>query len=168
MLKIFSISTVLLLTLSVVNPAFAQSSALKGSVLKLDKKQQDSQWQVREVAAACAFVVKHSKAQQSLETKIKLSDENCESMVATHYQLLSNNVLFVNWSSERGGMAYLFSLAGSQLANLQIPYLSGDEDTLIAKVKDNTILLSSNTDKFVVNQAATGELSLSKKSSKAK
>lgn len=135
------------------------------NVPKFDKLIKNSHWQVLEANGSCGFFVKYSGTSE-LSKAITLSE--CDNVINTSYQLLSNNVLFANWQSERGGKAYLVSPNSKGFALLELKYMSGDEDSLSAKVNGNAIYLSSSTDKIEVLRASNAELKIVKRASKIK
>lgn len=120
---------------------------------KLDKKINNAGWSVLE-ANNCAFSVKYLNAQNKLQLIATLrppKESECEAVVASNYELLSNNILFANYEEERGGVAYLFMPTGKKLSWIKVVYLSGDEDSLVAKVQGSKVYLSSSTDKFTLD-----------------
>jgi hypothetical protein len=127
------------------NPKWAEA--------KLDKKIKNAGWSVLE-ANNCAFSVKYLNVQNQLPLIATLSppkESECEAVVASNYELLPNNILFANYEEERGGVAYLFLPTAKKLSWIKVVYLSGDEDSLVAKVQGSKIYLASSTDKFTLD-----------------
>ena len=131
----------------------AVQSSVKWIKVKLDKKINNAGWIVSE-ANNCAFSVQYSNAQNQLKLIATINPpkaSECEALVASNYELLPNNILFANYEEERGGVAYLFLPTAKKLSWIKVVYLSGDEDSLVAKVRGTKIYLSSSTDKFTLD-----------------
>lgn len=129
---------------------------------KLVQKITNAGWKVFE-ANNCAFTVQYLNVQnqQQINTaSIPPKESECDAIVARNYELLPNNILFANYEKERGGVAYLFLPTAKKLSWIKLVYLSGDEDSLVAKVRGARIYLSSSTDKFTLDILPDGGLKM--------
>lgn len=128
-----------------------KSSNVKWNVLKLDKKFNKNRWVVLEGDSKCAFFVKYSSVQNKLRQEIALKLTECDGMTDTTYELLADNILLANWQEERGGAVFLFLPTSQKIFWIELSYMSGDEDSLVAKIQGAQILISTSIHKFVLD-----------------
>lgn len=69
------------------------------------------------------------------------------------FKPLDDTTLFINVSSERGGIGYIMSVKKDKTFSIvTLPYMSGDEDSLEVEIEGNHFIASSSEDSYVIDK----------------
>lgn len=108
----------------------------------------------------CKFSVAFTGPEKQSSLTRKAIDD-CGAVGNVNYSTLGADFLLIDAASERGGRVIVLHAASGKVYPLTVKYEGADEDSLKAKVKGETLTLTTTLDNIVISVLPDGKLNVS-------
>lgn len=147
--------------------AGSQAAANKPGHLEFTATKGGNTWKVylnEEAVAGGEVICKFSVALTGPEKQSRLAKtqiDDCGAVSDISYTALGANFLLIDAASERGGRAIVLHAASGKVYPLLVRYEGSDDDSLKAKVKNESVTLTTSLDNIVITVLPDGKLKVS-------